>query len=77
MCMGHPPIVLAAQAAQNAQQIGQAVMYARTALNLHKNPLMLHYAFHKLSGVLAMKRNGHFAGEDTHTCSDSGSDGDA
>ena len=68
-----PPLMLAAQAAQNAQHTGLAVNYASAALNMHRNPMMRHYTFHKLANMLAMdKTQDWFVDEDEDADDDCG-----
>ena len=51
LAIGQQPFVLAAQAAQHADLVSDAVRYLRAALVRHANPVKQHYA-HRLLGEL-------------------------
>ena len=45
---GGAPVILAAQAARNLKMEGLVLLYAKSALQIHMNPIQQHYAYVKL-----------------------------
>ena len=45
---GGAPVILAAQAARNLEMEGLVLLYAKSALQIHMNPIQQHHAYVKL-----------------------------
>jgi hypothetical protein len=54
---GGAPIILAAQAARNLKIEKLVLLYAKSALQIHMNPIQQHYAYVKLATSIVANAN--------------------
>ena len=52
---GGGPVILAAQAARNLEMEGLVLLYAKSALQIHMNPIQQHYAYVELGTSIVAK----------------------
>ena len=63
--LGFAPVILAAQAARNLEMEGLVLLYAKSALQIHMNPIQQHYAYVKLGTSIVANASEDPADTDT------------